>query len=307
MRWWLEQNQACPLTIFDSHGDAFFASPNEDSGFYISPGGTITESLAGISKKVTLAILSNNVYPDQLAVDASGNLYGDLTKDAGASGYDPLSFSSLASLFKITAGTDDLTTLATLPQTEFANAHITSMVCDKADNLIFAVPNGSTGGVYELRSGASSIVQLASFNSAPAGVLTVDPSGNVLGVVPAGGPDKKGEIFKIAAGTETVRTLAVYNGSNGSNPLGVIADTAGNVYGVTSGGGAFDDGTAFKISTATSSLSTIVNFNPDIGTDPAVGLFADARGNLYGTTSTNGPLGSGTLFKIIGSGFVASG
>jgi uncharacterized repeat protein (TIGR03803 family) len=46
----------------------------------------------------------------------------------------------------------------------------------------------------------------------------------------------------------------------------------------------------------------LFNFVSSDGTGPLAGLVRNAKGNLYGTTSTNGPQPSGTVFKIDPSG-----
>ena len=69
------------------------------------------------------------------------------------------------------------------------------------------------------------------------------------------------------------------------------------------------DGTVFEIAKTADGYAntptTLVNFN---GTDsdlPMSGLIADAHGDLFGTTITNGENPDGTVFEITGSGFVA--
>ena len=61
-----------------------------------------------------------------------------------------------------------------------------------------------------------------------------------------GGANNKGTIFRLDAGTNTLTTLATFNGPNDANPYaGLIADAAGNLYGTTYNGGG-GPGTLFK-------------------------------------------------------------
>jgi uncharacterized repeat protein (TIGR03803 family) len=102
----------------------------------------------------------------------------------------------------------------------------------------------------------------------------------------------------------TFKTLASFNGANGSGPVAALTiDSAGNLYGTTSQGGTGGSqpgtyGTVFKLDASHDyALSTIVNFNFTNGSDPAAGLIVDAAGNLYGTTQFGGA-GYGTVFNL---------
>jgi uncharacterized repeat protein (TIGR03803 family) len=116
------------------------------------------------------------------------------------------------------------------------------------------------------------------------------------------------EITKTASGYATTRTTLVsFNGTDGGPGAGLI-DASGNLFGA-SGGGAYGDGMVFEIiktaSGYASTATTLVNFNGTDGAYPS-GLIADASGNLFGTTSSGGAYGDGTVFEITGSGFVTN-
>jgi len=83
---------------------------------------------------------------------------------------------------------------------------------------------------------------------------------------------------------------------------GLVRDAAGNLYGTTPDGGTSGYGAVFKIDT-NNNESVLHSFAG--GTDgcyPWASLILDAAGNIYGTTSNCGPLGSGTVFKVDTSG-----
>jgi uncharacterized repeat protein (TIGR03803 family) len=89
---------------------------------------------------------------------------------------------------------------------------------------------------------------------------------------------------------------------DGENPEGsLVMDKAGNLYGVTFGGGANGTGTVFKLApdqTETVLYSFCNEQNCDDGGWPMAGVTLDKSGDLYGTTSTRGEYGNGTIFEI---------
>jgi uncharacterized repeat protein (TIGR03803 family) len=136
----------------------------------------------------------------------------------------------------------------------------------------------------------------------PAGGLT--PHGGVLyGTTNVGGDFDSGTIYRIdpATGVETV--LYSFRGflgkkPDGSLPQGELAAAKGTLYGTTSFGGKFSGGTLFKFDIATGVETVLHSFGK--GTDgaiPAVGP-AIVDGILYGTTSSGGKAGLGTVFAL---------
>src|SRR5208283_789932 len=106
-----------------------------------------------------------------------------------------------------------------------------------------------------------------------------------------------------AAAQESI--LFNFNGSDGANPnAGLISDGKGNFYGTTVSGGVFGlYGTVFEISPASGGAWTFTelyafgNVAGD-GTQPLGGLVFDKAGNLYGTTTTGGSSGNGTIYEL---------
>ena len=100
-------------------------------------------------------------------------------------------------------------------------------------------------------------------------------------------------------------------GSDGSNPLGatVVFDAAGNIYGTTfvGGGGScqLGCGVVFKLTPAGSGWTESVVYTFAGGSDgasPWAGVTLDQAGNLYGTTSSGGAFGGGTVYELSPSG-----
>jgi uncharacterized repeat protein (TIGR03803 family) len=113
----------------------------------------------------------------------------------------------------------------------------------------------------------------------------------------------------IASPAQTFKTLVIFDGTNGADPLDVsmVQGLDGNFYGTTNEGGVNGGtgaGTVFKM-TAAGKLTTIFNFCIQKCTDgayPPAGLFLSTDRNFYGTTTLGGVNNFGTVFKITPEG-----
>jgi uncharacterized repeat protein (TIGR03803 family) len=148
-------------------------------------------------------------------------------------------------------------------------------------------------------------------------------------IVPAGEPERRkhGEIWlariscvvltlcfatAIAAPAQTFDTLFRFNYSNGALPgtNQLVQGFDGNFYGTTQSGGenardcSLGCGTVFRL-TPTGSLTVLYSFcaeaNCADGASPSSITLA-ANGQIYGTTTSGGSAGSGTIFKITAAG-----
>jgi len=113
-----------------------------------------------------------------------------------------------------------------------------------------------------------------------------------------------------SAQAQTLTVLYSFTGAaDGSFPeSGVTLDGAGNVYGTTENGGSGNFncsgcGVVFKVSGA-GDETVLHSFTGNLdGAFPLYGtLFRDPAGNLYGTTSTGGANGGGTVFRLSPNG-----
>jgi uncharacterized repeat protein (TIGR03803 family) len=135
--------------------------------------------------------------------------------------------------------------------------------------------------------------------------LTLDKDGNLYGTTLYGSNlfAPNGTVFKVTpSGVETV----LYNflgALDGSQPYysGVIRDAAGNLYGTTLRGGTNDLGTVYKLA-PNGTKTVLYNFSPTLdGYYPFGGVILGPKHILYGTTSTGGTAGVGTVYKITSS------
>ena len=139
--------------------------------------------------------------------------------------------------------------------------------------------------------------------SNPFGALITDGHHNFYGTTNQGGTANLGTVFKIAAdGTQSV-LHSFTGGSDGSGPRGsLVRDKQGNLYGTTWGGGSGAGGTIFKIATdGTESVLYAFTGGSD-GSLPEASLALDKSGNLYGTASSGGNDGGGTIFELSAGG-----
>jgi uncharacterized repeat protein (TIGR03803 family) len=95
---------------------------------------------------------------------------------------------------------------------------------------------------------------------------------------------------------QTFTTLLAFNGSNGSDPRGLVQGTDGNLYGTTFAAGRSRNGTIFKI-TPSGTFTTLHS-----GGEFDAGLILGTDRNFYGTSESGGTLGYGWIFKITPSG-----
>jgi uncharacterized repeat protein (TIGR03803 family) len=99
--------------------------------------------------------------------------------------------------------------------------------------------------------------------------------------------------------------LHFFINGDGANPYSsVIADKGGLLYGTTSSGGFEDNGTVYRLEHRRKTWREIAVYKflgGNDGSDPS-GIILDNSGAFYGTTSTNGANGVGTVFKMVRSG-----
>jgi uncharacterized repeat protein (TIGR03803 family) len=105
--------------------------------------------------------------------------------------------------------------------------------------------------------------------------------------------------------SSALTTLVDFNTASGGPGYayadGLIADPNGNLFGVTTWGGSLDEGAIFEIPKTPSGYATpvtIASFNGSDGSFPYSGVVMDAQGDLFGTTTTGGAFGKGSVYEI---------
>jgi len=164
-------------------------------------------------------------------------------------------------------------------------------------------------------SGQNTFTTVASFNGSDGQNPTLPPiqgtDGQGYGTTFIGG-NGYGVVFKFTSSGH-LSTLYSFcsvglppNCLDGEFPFGLVQSTDQYFYGTTNGGGAHGNfGTVFKIS-PTGTLTTLYNFCTQSGCmdgqNPYGPLIQASTGLLYGTTSSGGANGGGTVFQITPGG-----
>jgi uncharacterized repeat protein (TIGR03803 family) len=251
-----------------------------------------------------------------LAMDRAGNFYGT-TNGGGAK--------DLGAVFKLKyhGSAWVLSTLYSFGEVEFDGADPQGRVSIAADGTLYGTTitgESNVGTVFHLIPGAAAPKSaLAAWNETilhkfseqgidgqePQGDLLFDQSGNIYGTTFFGGGHGNGVIYELTPSngswTENILYAARNNGDGMEARGGVISDAAGNLYGVFGYGGPDGRGAVYELSPSGSGWTEQTVYGFTGGTDgefPFGGLIMDSAGNLYGTTSSSGSGGGGTVFEL---------
>ena len=283
------------LTV-DPQGDVFAVSQNSNPN-------TLYELPAGATTPTTLYTFATGgsfgTYPEDVTIDSANNVYVLTGFGAANNGGGIVKFTP-------TTGYTSPTLLASNPTSYFSGYN--SITVGSSGNIYVTSGGGgdaaSDGTLTELPAGSSTVNTLADFDRATTGALPddvlVDSAGNVYGANQSGGADDGGTVWKYTAATGTLSTLATFDYTDESEPLGQLAfDPSGNLIG-TSIGNSEANGNAFEVNVTTGAPTTLTTFTASsaAGTFPETGLIADGAGNFYGVTTGGGANSRGTVFEL---------
>lgn len=138
-------------------------------------------------------------------------------------------------------------------------------------------------------------------NERPTSLIAV-ADGTYLGTTLGAGTGSTGRVFR-ATSRGVVATLAALSGDRGNDPGGVTVGGDGHLYGTTQFGST-TTGSIFRISPR-GTFEELVRFRGLDGARPWGGLLHATDGYLYGTTTSGGSGGVGTVFRLLptGAGF----
>jgi uncharacterized repeat protein (TIGR03803 family) len=250
--------------------------------------------------------------PSSLVQGANGNFYG-------TTGFDGVYGSG--TVFEISSRGEYKTLYSFCSQPNCPDGEYPPAALAKASNGHFygvtqeGGANGS-GTAFEITP-SGNLTTLYSFcaephcadGGLPKGGLVQDRNGNFYGTTTQGGTNGLGTVFEMSP-TGQLRVLysvcSVANCADGFSPVAaLIQATNGEFYGIMSHGGAQGVGTVFEL-TPTGSLRTLYSLCSlpacSDGEYPSASLVQATSGMLYGTVTSGGSHGSGTIFEITPGG-----
>jgi uncharacterized repeat protein (TIGR03803 family) len=314
--------------VFDNSGNIFGTTSGGNFGngsvFMLTPrNGQWTETV--LYSFCQLTGCSDGKKPSAgVVLDSAGNLYG--TTDFGGTFGGGVVFE----LSPNGTGTWTETVLHSFGNGTDGAGSVSKLTFDNSGNFYGTTGgggNGAFGGdgtVFELSpnpNGTWTESVLYNFCSAggsfcpdgsnPTGGVTIDAAGNLYGTTRVGGNSilQLGTVFELTPGTNgrwIELVLHAFDDStvpDGTNPLaGLILDAAGNLYGTTElgyctpSGSACNSGSVFEVLRGTGGQwqeKLLYGFHagPD-GIFPSGPPIIDKAGNIYGTTTNGGAMGS---------------
>jgi len=254
-----------------------------------------------------------------LTMDAQGNLYG--TTYAG--GGSRTCIGGCGTVFKLAPPVNNghwtETVLYSFSGGNDGAYPWAGIAIDQAGNLYGTTQHGGTfdqGVIFQLTPTPSGWTDTVLHNFAccddgalPQGGMIADAFGNLFGMATYGGPENCGIVFELTSqdGSWTYTVIYTFgiNAGDGTTPTGgLIEDDMGTLYGTTAAGGinkcggAGGCGTVFELTQNLGGWQETIlhNFDGSDGEGPAASLTLDAKGNLYGSTSSGG--GAGNIFEL---------
>jgi uncharacterized repeat protein (TIGR03803 family) len=227
---------------------------------------------------------------------SGGDLYGTTAK-GGTNGQ--------GSVFQVTSNG----TLTTIYSFSGGNGGSVSGLILAGDGCFYGTTYGGgkygDGTLYQISS-TGVFTPLFLFNSEngadPEGVLVQAGDGYLYGTTASGGSNGYGTVYQIST-NGAFTPLFSFNYSDGGDPeAGLIQAGDGYLYGTTYEGGSNGYGTVYQIST-NGAFNSLYSFTDGYdGSYPAAGLIQAGNGYLYGTTSSGGSNGYGTVYQISTNG-----
>lgn len=173
------------------------------------------------------------------------------------------------------------------------------------------------GTVFKIGKDGSGFTVLKSFSGGsdganPEAALVQGSDGLLYGSASGGGTNDNGVVFRMAKDGSGFATLVQFSGTNGANPESELIEASdGMLYGTTIATSTNNiPGTVFRLQKDGTGFSVLARFLnvgqvQTNGAMPQARLVEGTNGMLYGTTSSGGTKGMGTIYQLNkdGTGF----
>lgn len=238
-----------------------------------------------------------------LLLDSAGNLWGTTRTGTTSNG----------TVFKINAAGAFSLLYALGTGANDGSSPEAGLVQDSAGNLYGTTSFGglsNSGEVFQLtQAGAYSSIYELNYQTGPSAQTTtslvMDAAGVFYGTANLGGDSNRGYVFKIENGVGSV--LYSFAGAPDADTpkAGLLLGNDGNLYGTTESGGAAvsSSGTVFKVTTV--GVESVIHSFGQVaneGRQPNGKLIKNTQGDFFGTTTSGGTDGVGTIFKVTPAG-----
>jgi uncharacterized repeat protein (TIGR03803 family) len=296
--------------LWEGYKDGHFYGMTANGGQY--GGGTIFKVNLTDGKITVLRHLQKTTDGSRpygsLFRNASDGFYYGMTSEGGTGSSSTTALNG--TIFKIDATGTSFSVLNILPDANKGMKPQKSLLLAK-DGYYY----GTTlaGGKYDAGtlfklSSSGAYTTLRSFNpsidgSSPKGTLMQASDGSIYGTTSLGGNYNSGTLFQLSL-SGVFSTPYHFTTATGVYPeCKLLQGKDGSLYGTTRLGGTNNKGVIFKYSTATG-YTVIRSFSGTTdGASPTGGLIQAADGTFYGTATSGGSFGFGTIFKLVGTTF----
>jgi uncharacterized repeat protein (TIGR03803 family) len=264
-----------------------------------------------------------------LVFDSAGNLYGTTAQGGGTTACDG-QYQGCGIVFQLeprSSGPWKENVLYSFTDGSTGGVGLEgNLVLDAAGDIYGTAYYGGSdfeGTVFELTPGSGGWTEKTIYafcpsgcgdGASPASGVIFDNAGSLYGTATAGGTDGGGGvIFKLTPSNGNWTESVLYSfcpayscGSGGWYPWGLTKTANGAFYGSTVYGGNYfwpcvpgdGCGAVFKFNPKSGDYVALHRFDGRDGAFPNSGVVLDNQGNIYGTTTSDGAFGCGTVFEL---------
>ena len=270
---------------------------------------------------------SDGAIPQAGLILLGNTLYGTTT-DGGISGNGTVfavntDGTDFANLYSFTATVDGFTATGSYTATNSDGANPQAELVLSGNTLYGTTGYGGNygyGTVFAINTDGTDFTTLHTFSGSEGAIplARLILSGNTLyGTTAYGGSSGNGTVFAVNTDGTGFTNLHSFTGSSdGADPKAGLILSGNTLYGTTAYGGTNGAGTVFAVNTDGTGFTNLYSFTAEAwvssinastnsdGADPYAGLTLSGN-TLYGTTTSGGSSGNGTVFAVNtdGSGF----